>query len=97
VRIREVVCLLLITAFTVTGVQATEFKSRYLKTTKEDLQKFYDKRYQKTEEKAKAEKPSLNTTFPHWSDFGKVVGRIDNYVIIKTKDGDYLVKKDWRE
>ena len=106
-RVREFVYLFLITAFSVVGVQATEFKSRYLKTTKEDLQKFYGKRYQRTEEKvkaeaekvkaekAKAEKPSLNTTFPRWSDFGKVVGRIDNYVIVKTKDG-YLVKRDWR-
>ena len=101
---RELIYLLLITAFTVISVQAEEFKSRYLKTTKEDLQKFYGKRYQKTEEKvkaeaekAKAEKPSVKTSFPHWSDFGKVVGRIDNYVIVKTKEGSYLVKRDWRK
>ena len=59
-----------------------EVRSKYLKAlpTKE-----------RKEKKVKVPPPAIT-----WTAYGKLVGRVDNLLIIKTKEGKFLLKEDYR-
>jgi len=76
---------LLLTFVLLTSPTLAEVKSKYLKPPSVKHLKF--KQLQRTEKTPKA---------LTWTAFGKLVGKVDNLLIIRTKDGSYLLKEDFR-
>jgi hypothetical protein len=74
-------------------VSQAEVKSKYLKTSSESYRKLYENHYKKSK---KQEKKTYSKPAPSWTAFGQLAGKVDNLLIIKTKDGNYLLKKDYR-
>ena len=41
-------------------------------------------------------KDYISTLRDSWTDLGRVVGKVNGYLIILTKDGKYIIRKDFR-
>ena len=63
-----------------------EVKSKYLRT-QQTLPSLSSSR--------EAKKPRVSPPAP-WTAYGKLVGRVDNLLIVKTKDGKFLLREDYR-
>ena len=88
--------IFLLLALLVPSVSYGEVKSKYLIGCSKGCRGDKGFKGSKSSKGLTSTTSTTSKTSLSWTAFGQLVGKVDNLLIIRTKDGKYLLKKDFR-